>query len=142
MELRQALLALPRNLNETWLIERHGFLSPAEYRQRQLQPLARAAARLRSGACKNQGGTRSQYEGKAMAPTSPPIIAPLSRRSSSGDYAELRALLVFREWRTSGDDCRRQSGRRPLCDRAAIHQRYAVADANRPDGQPCQRMPP
>lgn len=41
-ELRQALLAFRETYNTTWLIERHGFLSPAEYR-RQLQPLARAA---------------------------------------------------------------------------------------------------
>ena len=42
-ELRQALLAFRETYNTTWLIERHGFLSPAEYRQRQLQPLAQAA---------------------------------------------------------------------------------------------------
>jgi putative transposase len=42
-ELRQALLAFRETYNTTWLIERHGFLSPAEYRKRQLQPLAQAA---------------------------------------------------------------------------------------------------
>jgi putative transposase len=42
-ELRQALLAFREIYNDTWLIERHGFLSPAEYRRRQLQPLAQAA---------------------------------------------------------------------------------------------------
>jgi putative transposase len=42
-ELRQALLAFRETYNTTWLIERHGFLSPAEYRRRQLQPLAHAA---------------------------------------------------------------------------------------------------
>jgi putative transposase len=42
-ELRQALLAFRETYNDTWLIERHGFLSPAEYRKRQLQPLAQAA---------------------------------------------------------------------------------------------------
>jgi putative transposase len=42
-ELRQALLAFRDIYNSTWLIERHGFLSPAEYRRRQLQPLAQAA---------------------------------------------------------------------------------------------------
>ena len=42
-ELRQALLAFRETYNTTWLIERHGFLSPAEYRQRHLQPLAQAA---------------------------------------------------------------------------------------------------
>src|SRR3954451_24361450 len=42
-ELRQALLAFRETYNTTWLIERHGFLSPAEYRRQQLQPLAKAA---------------------------------------------------------------------------------------------------
>jgi putative transposase len=42
-ELRQALLEFRETYNETWLIERHGFLSPAEYRRRQLQPLAQVA---------------------------------------------------------------------------------------------------
>jgi putative transposase len=42
-ELRQALLVFRETYNTTWLIERHGFLSPAEYRRRQLQPLAQAA---------------------------------------------------------------------------------------------------
>ena len=42
-ELRQALLAFRETYNETWLIERHGFLSPAEYRRRHLQPRAQAA---------------------------------------------------------------------------------------------------
>jgi transposase InsO family protein len=42
-ELRQALLAFRKTYNTTWLIERHGFISPAEYRRQQLQPLAKAA---------------------------------------------------------------------------------------------------
>jgi transposase InsO family protein len=42
-ELRQALLAFRETYNTTWLIERHGFLSPAEYRRRHLQPHAQAA---------------------------------------------------------------------------------------------------
>jgi transposase InsO family protein len=42
-ELRQVLLAFRETYNTTWLIERHGFLSPDEYRRRQLQPLAQAA---------------------------------------------------------------------------------------------------
>jgi transposase InsO family protein len=42
-ELRQALLAFRETYNDTWLIERHGFLSPAAYRRQQLQPLAQAA---------------------------------------------------------------------------------------------------
>ena len=35
-ELRQALLAFRETYNTTWLIERHGFLSPAEYRRQRL----------------------------------------------------------------------------------------------------------
>ena len=42
-ELRQALLAFRETYNGTWLVECHGFLSPAEYRRRQLQPFAQAA---------------------------------------------------------------------------------------------------
>jgi len=42
-ELRQALLTFRETYNTTWLIKRHGFLSPAEYRRRQLQSLAQAA---------------------------------------------------------------------------------------------------
>jgi len=42
-ELRQALLAFRETYNTTWLIKRHGFLSPAEYRRQQLQSLAQAA---------------------------------------------------------------------------------------------------
>jgi len=42
-ELRQALLTFRKTYNTTWLIERHGFISPAEYRRQQLQPLAKAA---------------------------------------------------------------------------------------------------
>ena len=36
-ELRQALLAFRETYNTTWLIERHGFLTPAQFRQKQLQ---------------------------------------------------------------------------------------------------------
>src|SRR4051794_32527207 len=42
-ELRQALLAFRETYNNSWLIKRHGFLSPAEYRRRHLQPHAQAA---------------------------------------------------------------------------------------------------
>jgi putative transposase len=42
-QLRQALLAFRDTYNTTWLIERHGFLTPAAFRQQQLQPAARAA---------------------------------------------------------------------------------------------------
>jgi putative transposase len=42
-ELRQALLEFRETYNATWLIERHGFMSPSEFRQRQLQPVAEAA---------------------------------------------------------------------------------------------------
>ena len=42
-DLRQALLAFKETYNTTWLIERHGFITPAAFRQRQLQPAANAA---------------------------------------------------------------------------------------------------
>ena len=42
-ELRQALLAFREIYNESWLIRRPGFLSPAAFRQKQLQPVAKAA---------------------------------------------------------------------------------------------------
>jgi len=41
-ELRQALLAFQKIDIDIWLIERHGCLSPAEYRTQQLQSLAQA----------------------------------------------------------------------------------------------------
>lgn len=42
-ELRQALLVFRDTYNTTWLIERHGFISPAAFRQSQLQTTAKAA---------------------------------------------------------------------------------------------------
>ncbi len=42
-ELRQALLAFRESYNTTWLIERHGFQTPAAARQNQLSPAALAA---------------------------------------------------------------------------------------------------
>jgi transposase InsO family protein len=42
-ELRQALLAFRDTYNSTWLIERHGFQTPAAVRQGQLPPAALAA---------------------------------------------------------------------------------------------------
>jgi transposase InsO family protein len=42
-DLRQALLDFKENYNTTWLIERHGFITPSEFRQRHLQPVAVAA---------------------------------------------------------------------------------------------------
>jgi putative transposase len=42
-ELRQALLAFRESYNTTWLIERHGFQTPAAVRQNQLSPAAMAA---------------------------------------------------------------------------------------------------
>ena len=42
-ELRQALLEFRETYNTNWLIERHGFVSPAAFRQSQLQPAAKAA---------------------------------------------------------------------------------------------------
>jgi transposase InsO family protein len=42
-ELRHAMLQFRDTYNTTWLIERHGFISPAAFRQTQLQPPAKAA---------------------------------------------------------------------------------------------------
>jgi putative transposase len=42
-ELRQALLAFRETYNTAWLIERHGFVSPAAFREKQLQLAAVAA---------------------------------------------------------------------------------------------------
>ena len=42
-ELRQALLAFRETYNTSWLIERHGFQTPAAVRQNQLSPAALAA---------------------------------------------------------------------------------------------------
>ena len=42
-ELRQALLEFRETYNARWLIERHGYLSPAAFRHKQLQPAAEAA---------------------------------------------------------------------------------------------------
>src|SRR4051812_28111946 len=42
-ELRQALLVFREVYNTTWLIERHGFQTPAAVRQNQLSTAARAA---------------------------------------------------------------------------------------------------
>jgi putative transposase len=42
-ELRQALLAFRETYNSTWLIERHGSLTPTQFRQQQLQAAAEAA---------------------------------------------------------------------------------------------------
>ena len=42
-ELREARLKFRATYNTKWLIERHGFISPAAFRQSQLQPAANAA---------------------------------------------------------------------------------------------------
>jgi putative transposase len=42
-ELRQALLAFREDYNTTWLIERHGFISPAAFRHKRLRLVAKAA---------------------------------------------------------------------------------------------------
>ena len=42
-DLRQALLAFREVYNANWLIQRHSFLSPAEFRQRQLHAVKQAA---------------------------------------------------------------------------------------------------
>jgi putative transposase len=42
-ELRQAVLAFKERYNRTWIVERHGYKSPAQVRAEQLQPTALAA---------------------------------------------------------------------------------------------------
>ena len=42
-ELRQASLEFRQTCNASWLIERHGFLTPVQFRQKQLQTAAIAA---------------------------------------------------------------------------------------------------
>jgi putative transposase len=42
-DLRQALLAFRDTYNTAWLIERHGFITPEAFRQKQLQAIAQAA---------------------------------------------------------------------------------------------------
>jgi transposase InsO family protein len=42
-DLRQALVAFRKAYNATWLIERHGFIAPAVFREKQLQTAALAA---------------------------------------------------------------------------------------------------
>ena len=42
-ELRLALLAFRRHYNETWILERHGYRTPAAIRAAQIQPAALAA---------------------------------------------------------------------------------------------------
>jgi putative transposase len=42
-QLREALLAFRETYNAAWLIERHGFIAPAAFLQKQLQPAALAA---------------------------------------------------------------------------------------------------
>jgi putative transposase len=40
---RRAIQHSQETYNTTWLIERHGFISPADFRQTGLQPAAKAA---------------------------------------------------------------------------------------------------
>ena len=42
-ELRQALLEFKRTYNENWIIQRHGYQTPAQVRRQQLQALPLAA---------------------------------------------------------------------------------------------------
>ena len=81
-ELRQALLAFRETYNNTWLIERHGFLTPAEYRRQQLQPPLRRR-RLQSGVPKTAGRYTSSMPdiqvcqaafGTTLHPGSKPVL--------------------------------------------------------------------
>jgi putative transposase len=42
-ELRQAVLAFKERYNRTWIVERHGYGTPAQVRAEQLRPAAMAA---------------------------------------------------------------------------------------------------
>jgi hypothetical protein len=42
-ELRLALLAFKRTYNQTWIIERHGYKTPAQIRDDQIGPMPMAA---------------------------------------------------------------------------------------------------
>ena len=42
-ELRQAVLAFREHYNQTWIVERHGYRTPAQVRAEQLPPAALAA---------------------------------------------------------------------------------------------------
>ena len=42
-ELRQAMLAFREVYNTTWLIQRHGYLTPEQFRQKQLPSVVAAA---------------------------------------------------------------------------------------------------
>ena len=42
-ELRQALIDFKHTYNENWIIQRHGYKTPAQVRQEQLQALSLAA---------------------------------------------------------------------------------------------------
>ena len=42
-DLRRALLEFRETYNSTWLIERHGFMTPADFRKNKLQPAEMAA---------------------------------------------------------------------------------------------------
>jgi putative transposase len=42
-DLRRALLEFRETYNNSWLIERHGYLTPEQFRQKQLQPNAMVA---------------------------------------------------------------------------------------------------
>ena len=60
-DLRQALLAFREAYNTTWLIERHGCITPQAFRQKQLQPAALAASA--STRCLNN---RGRYSGQCL----------------------------------------------------------------------------
>ena len=57
-ELRLALLEFRKTYNATWMIERHGFVSPATFRQISFN-LPRSPRRLQSGVSETAGGTGS-----------------------------------------------------------------------------------
>ena len=61
-ELRQAPLEFRETYNTTWLIERHGFISPAGFRQQQLQPIANGGVAFNPVFPENRGRYSGQHE--------------------------------------------------------------------------------
>ena len=84
-ELRQALLVFREVYNTTWLIERHGFQTPAAVRQNQLSLAARAAFSMQSGVSLTAGGTRKGRSLRSWRPLQ-------KRHCDPGNETRVRSL--------------------------------------------------
>jgi Integrase core domain len=67
-DLRQALLTFCEIYNTAWLIERHKFVSPAAFRQNQLEPIARRH-RVQPGFPETAGGTEATFSKCPIGPS-------------------------------------------------------------------------